>query len=149
MLFRYRNLFIFGLIFTAAVLLVISCSKDSTNPSEKEFVLPDSNLSFQTDIGPLFLAKCASQNGCHSTVDNAGGLDLTNYQDIMIHIVQTDAGPVRLVEPGNANGSFLYPILISDYLGKRQQPPDGPYLNANNASGVKTWIDEGALFVTD
>ena len=137
MLFRYRNLFIFGLIFTAAVLLVISCSKDSTNPSEKEFVLR------------FFLAKCASQNGCHSTVDNAGGLDLTNYQDIMIHIVQTDAGPVRLVEPGNANGSFLYPILISDYLGKRQQPPDGPYLNANNASGVKTWIDEGALFVTD
>jgi hypothetical protein len=150
MLFYIRNTLIYYLIFIILLIIVVACSDNSTDPSDKEFVLPDSNLSFQEHIGPLLLAKCASQNGCHSTVDQKGGLDLTNYQDILTHIVDnTDAGPVRLVEPGNAIGSFLYPILLDNYLGKAQMPLDGPYLNANNTNGVRVWIDEGALYLTD
>ncbi len=148
MLFRQRNIIIYLLFFMFLMLLVIACSDSSTNPADKEFVLPDSDLSFQDHVGPLLLAKCASMNGCHSTVDKAGGLDLTDYQQIVQHFVSTDAGPVRLVEPGSSDNSFLYGILISDYLGRQRMPPDGPYLNANNVQGVKVWIDEGALYLT-
>ncbi len=128
------------------VLLASACKDNSTGPSDKEFVLPDSNLSFQKHIGPMFLAKCASGSGCHASTGNPSGLDLTDYQQIQFYWVDTDAGLVKLVEPGNGNNSFLYRILLSGYLGRIQMPKDGPYLNQNNTNGVKVWIDEGALY---
>jgi len=137
---------LFYLTFMILILLTSSCKDNSTGPSDKEFVLPDSNLSFDKDIGPLFLAKCASGSGCHSSTSNPSGLDLTDYQQIQLHWVDTDAGPVKLVEPGSGNTSFLYRILLSGYLGRIQMPKDGPYLNQNNTNGVKVWIDEGALY---
>lgn len=66
------------LIFFFAVLISVywACSEDSTEPQSEEFVLPDSNLSYVDHIRPLFLAKCGSQAGCHSSVNPANGLDL-------------------------------------------------------------------------
>ncbi len=149
MLFGQRIVALYYLTFVILMFLVAACSDSGTNPADREFFLPDSNLSYQDHIGPLLLAKCASGNGCHSTADKASGLDLTNYQQIVIHIVETGAGPVRLVEPGNSGGSFLYRVILGDYLERPQMPLDGPYLNANNTNGVKIWIDEGALFLVD
>ena len=133
------------------VLTIISyaCKDDGTNPQDQEFVLPDSNLTYLDDIGPLFLAKCGSNSGCHNPIDKAGGLDITNYQAIILHHVDTEYGIVSLLIPGNGEGSFLHQVLFQNFLATRRMPADGPYLNSNNTNGVKTWIDEGAIYSND
>jgi hypothetical protein len=134
------------------VLTIISyaCKDDGTNPQDKEFVLPESNLTYIDDIGPLFLAKCGSNSGCHNPTDKAGGLDITNYQAIRLHRVDTEeSGTVNLVIPLNGEGSFLYQVLFNNFFKTPRMPKDGPYLNSNNTNGVKTWIDEGAIYSSD
>ena len=46
-----------------------SCSDEGTNPNDKKFILPDSNLSFLEHIEPLFNARCGLESGCHSPTD--------------------------------------------------------------------------------
>ncbi len=133
------------------VLTIISyaCKDSGNDPQDKEFVLPDSNLTYIDDIGPLFLAKCGSNSGCHNPIDKAGGLDITNYQAIILHRVDTEFGNVNLVIPGTGEGSFLYQVLFQNFLNTPRMPKDGPYLNTNNTNGVKTWIDEGVTYTDE
>jgi hypothetical protein len=134
-----------GLLFSLLTLASYSCSDSGTNPQDKEFVLPDNNLTWQ-EVGPMLLAKCGSNSGCHNPTDKAAGLDITNYQAVMLHRVQTEFGNEILVIPGSGEGSFLYQILLQTQLGVPRMPLDGPYLNSNNTNGVRIWINEGALF---
>ena len=136
-------------IFIFLTLIAYACSDNGNNPQDKEFVLPDSNLTYVDDIGPLFLAKCGSNSGCHNPTDKAGGLDITNYQAILFHQVQTEFGTVNLLIPGNGDGSFLYQVLLQNFIETPRMPFNGPYLNANNTNGVNTWIDEGAAFTSE
>ncbi len=127
--------------FSVIILAVIGACKDTgTNPEDQVFILPDSNLTYIDHIRPMFVAKCASQSGCHSSTDPAGGLDLTYYYAIINHYV---TGNIPLVIDGNGGNSALYRILLAAYLDKPRMPLDGPYLNTNNCNGVKIWIDEG------
>ncbi len=130
------------LIFLSASLLVIisTCQDNGTNPEDRVFVLPDSNLTYAKNIQDLLVAKCTSRSGCHSTSDQAGGLDLTNYYAIINHYIN---GNIPLVINGDGENSALYRILLAAYLDKPRMPLDGPYLNTNNSNGVKIWIDEG------
>ena len=127
---------------------ISSCSDTGQNPADVDITLPDSNLTFIEDMRPFFIAKCASRSGCHSFSDQAGGLDLTDYQAIISHTVFTDFGNEQLVIQGDGNSSFLYRILLNDGEGGRPRMPlDGPpYLNQNNTNGVKIWINEGLRF---
>ena len=132
------------LIFSFSVLYTSSCSENPTE-SEKEFILPDSNLTYTNDIFPLFTVKCGSENGCHSPNFGglpARGLDLTNYQSIISHRID---GSELLVILGRGEQSFLYNILFTPISGRRQMPPDRTPLSPNNVNAIKTWIDEGAL----
>jgi hypothetical protein len=120
--------------------VITTCKDKGTNPADHVFNLPDSNLTYIDHIQPLFTAKCGSHSGCHSPADQAGGLDLTDYQSIRQHIV---SGSIPLVIDGNGENSPLYRILLDSYLNIPRMPLDGPYLNTNNSNGVKIWIDEG------
>jgi hypothetical protein len=126
------------ILFLAGVLIIISACRDE--PKDQEFVLPDSNLKYIDHIRPMFVAKCASYNGCHSVTDQAGGLDLTNYYAIINHYIDVS---IPLVINGDGENSALYRILLAAYLDNPRMPLDGPYLNTNNSNGVKIWIDEG------
>lgn len=120
-----------------AILLLFACKKSTK--SEEEIVLPESDLTYSKDILKLFSAKCATP-GCHTYLDRAGDLDLTNYPEIMIKTVQGQP----IVKPEDGEHSFLYVILKQNYIETPRMPLDGPYLNSNNTNGVKVWIDEGA-----
>lgn len=148
-----QNLIRFYLIpvIVLIVLTIISyaCKDSGTDPQDKEFVLPDSNLTYIDDIGPLFLAKCGTNSGCHNPIDKAGGLDITNYQAIILHRVDTEFGNVNLVIPGSGESSFLYQVLFQNFLYTPRMPLDGPYLNSNNTNGVKVWIDEGVIYADE
>ena len=137
-----------SMVLIALILISYSCKDSGTNPQDKEFVLPDSNLTFD-DVGPMLLAKCGSNSGCHNPTDKAGGLDITNYQAIMLHRVQSEFGSAILVIPGSGEASFLYQILLQTSLGIPRMPKDGPFLNSNNINGVRVWINEGARFSAD
>jgi hypothetical protein len=129
------------LIVLSAIILIISNACDKgTDPQDRVFVLPDSNLTYANNIQNLLVAKCTSRSGCHSTSDQAGGLDLTNYYAIINHYIN---GNIPLVINGDGENSALYRILLAAYLDKPRMPLDGPYLNTNNSNGVKIWIDEG------
>ena len=140
-----RFFLITSMVLIALILISYSCKDSGTNPQDKEFVLPDSNLTFD-DVGPMLLAKCGSNSGCHNPTDKAGGLDITNYQAIMLHRVQSEFGSAILVIPGSGEASFLYQILLQTSLGIPRMPKDGPFLNSNNINGVRIWINEGARF---
>jgi hypothetical protein len=121
-----------------------SCS-DNPADASKEIILPDSNLTYISDIQDLFRVECGSENGCHSTAFGgppAQGLDLLNYQSIMSHMVD---GSEKLVIEYQGEQSFLYNILLNNISGRRRMPPDRAPLSINNIVGIKTWIDEGAL----
>jgi len=107
------------------------------------------HLTYINDIGPLFLAKCGTNSGCHNPIDKAGGLDITNYQAIILHRVDTEFGNVNLVIPGSGESSFLYQVLFQNFLYTPRMPLDGPYLNSNNTNGVKVWIDEGVIYADE
>jgi len=130
------------LLFTSLIMILalLACSDNATEP-QKEIVLPEKGLNFETHIKPLFINKCASGSGCHSAFDPANGLNLTDYQTIMTYFA---AGREQLVIPGQADQSFLYNILRGPLLGIPRMPLDLPPLNSNNLNGVKTWINEGA-----
>ena len=127
------------LIFVLVIIILIAC-KESTKP-EEEIILPKSNLTYSKDILKLFNVKCATPN-CHNYLDQAGDLDLTDYNAIMIKTVEGEP----IVMPENGETSFLYRILIENYKGGFRMPLNGPYLNSNNTNGVKVWIDEGAIY---
>ena len=135
-----------SILFTIFLLLlgISSCADSGKDPADIEITLPDSNLAYFDHIRPLFISKCASQSGCHDLIDQAAGLDLTDYTTIRSHTVYTEFGSEQLVISGNGTASFLYRILLDNQGGRLRMPLSGPpYLNQNNTDGVKTWIDEG------
>jgi len=122
---------------TITILMLVACKKSTK--SEEEIVLPESDITYFQHIQKLFGAKCATP-GCHTYLDRAGDLDLTNYPEIMTKTVQGEL----IVIPEFGEQSFLYIILKQNYKDTPKMPLDGPYLNSNNTNGVKVWIDEGA-----
>ena len=149
--FDFRKLQTLSFSGLILILLLISfaCKDEGPNPAEQEFVLPESNVTYSEHLEPFFLAKCGSRSGCHGPTDKAGGLDITSYTAIREHLVDSSVGDVILVIPGDGENSFLYNVLIKDFLDTPRMPLDGPYLNQNNVNGVKIWIEEGALFSAD
>jgi hypothetical protein len=136
---KKRYIFALLFIFVSNLLYLFAC-KESTKAEDEEIELPQSDLTYFKHMQELFIVKCASAPGCHGQVDQAKGLNLTDYNDIMVHTVQGEL----IVQPENGDASFLYRILLEDTMGRPRMPYNGPYLNTNNTTGVKTWIDEGA-----
>jgi len=129
------------------LILISACSETGQDPSDVDIKLPDSNLTYNDDMRPFFITKCASRSSCHSFSDQAGGLHFNDYLSIRSHVVNTEFCNEQLVIPGDGNNSILYRILLIDgECGLPRMPIDGPpYLNQNNTNGVKTWIDEGLV----
>jgi hypothetical protein len=135
---KKQNIFNLVTLTTIGASLILFGCKKSTN-SEEEIILPESDITYFKHIQKLFGAKCATP-GCHTYLDRAGDLDLTNYPEIMTKTVQGEL----IVIPEFGEQSFLYIILMQNYKDTPKMPLDGPYLNSNNTEGVKIWIDEGA-----
>ncbi len=138
---KYPIIFYIILVVLFSVLYTSSCSKNPTD-SSKEIVLPDSNLSYDKDIFLLFHVKCGgSESGCHGTLQPAKGLILTNYQNMITHLID---GSELLIIPEKGEISFLYNILRGPISGRPQMPYERMPLSVNNINGIRTWIDEGA-----
>ncbi len=143
--------------FFTIILLVIgtfSCTDKGTHPEDKEFVLPDKNVSFIEHIQPMFEAKCGFDAGCHSPTDTEQRflyVELINRNGVIDHILtSTGEKLVNLpTDPKNPESAPLYLILKEGYprvVDDMMPPPwlNREPLNENQLNGIKQWIKEGA-----
>ena len=117
-------------------LFFADCSKDTTDPPQ--IVYPDSNLSFNQHIYPIFTSNCAT-SGCHESVNPARGLDLETLTPSFISV----NGPQ--VIPFNAGQSRLYRLLLSSDMGTSRMPLNRAPLPNSQVQAIRTWINEGAI----
>jgi hypothetical protein len=118
-------------------LMIISytgCKDQITGADIDKRVIPDSNVSYASDLQPVFEVKCNSA-GCHEDASRAGGLSLTSCAN-------AKADP-SIVFPGEPDNSRM--VWAVEGIGNYPMPPIGyPPLTANQIKGIRTWIKEGA-----
>lgn len=92
---------------------------------------PDT-VYFNNTILPILTSNCAMA-GCHDATSKKEGLILNNYTGIM-----------KIVKPGNAAGSSLVSVIISNDPGKVMPPPPMAKLSTSQIDAIKKWINQGA-----
>lgn len=93
--------------------------------------VPNEDVSYATDIQPIFNTHCVA---CHNGGLNPDLREGTSYNFITV----TDPGQVV---PGDAEGSELYQRLIG---AGNIMPPSGALSNTD-VDLVRDWINQGAL----
>ena len=113
-------------------------------------VAPDETVSFSKDILPIFANNC-NFPGCHNPTDKPSGIDLTNWENVVIR--GSDYGAEII--PYNSRWSHLMMHInrvdtaISPFLEPLMPKANIPYTNGqplarNQIEKIKRWIDEGA-----
>ncbi|MCK9243731.1 MAG: hypothetical protein M0R34_01730 [Candidatus Marinimicrobia bacterium] len=110
-------------------LSLIGCDGDETG-----------QVSYATDIDQkIFRSARYNCIGCHTSALSPH-LDLTTYDGLM---AGSDNGPV--VEPGNADNSFMYEKISQETPSRGiRMPQGGPYLNSVEIKMIEDWINQGA-----
>jgi len=91
---------------------------------------PDKVPSFQADILPIFLAKCA---GCHGAGTPQQGLDIRTLAALLRG---GKSGPA--IQVGSSTKSLLMEKIVT-----QQMPPAGPKLSLDEVESIRKWIDRG------
>lgn len=90
------------------------------------------SISFANDVMPIFERRCIK---CHGGEQIKEGLDLKTYEGLM-------AGSFNgtVLEPGNAEASFLVEQLLTGEMPKR-----GTKLTPSETQIIADWINSGAI----
>jgi hypothetical protein len=120
----------------------------ATDTSDAAFTVspPPQQVSFSSQIQPIFTASCAGA-ACHDSVMPADGLPLTpgsSYASL-VGVSSTQCTSVRLVAPGAPDQSYLVWKLQGSgacFFGSRM-PKSAP-LSASQIQLVRDWIVNGA-----
>ena len=91
---------------------------------------PDT-VYFTNTILPLLTSNCA-MSGCHNGL--SGG-------DAGQYTLNTYAGIMKIVKPGNPGGSKLVSVISGGSMPPRGHTP----ISADQLTAIKTWITQGAL----
>ena len=111
-------------VFVLAAMFSVSCKHDPV-------ITPEPAVKFSTDVQPIILSNCASQSGCHGSIDHEE-FELLTYNDVMDH-----------VKPGDARGSKLYKV-ITGHGEERMPPPPNAALTDHQVKAIYIWIMQGA-----
>ncbi|MEK7818811.1 MAG: hypothetical protein AAB255_03345 [Bacteroidota bacterium] len=121
------------ILFIFAILFFFGCEKPNS-PNENEFIFPDSKISYNRHVQPLFFKYCAL-SGCHEPFTRKSNLDLTSYSSLRLRfndvVIPKDTVLSRIIWRIEGRPGFL------------PMPPTGP-LTSNQIAGIKKWITEGA-----
>jgi len=102
----------------------------TAEPTSAPLVAP--GISFANDIMPILQSRCIN---CHGGERLEEGLSLKSYEHIM---AGSNNGTV--VVPGDANGSLLAELVVTQKMPKR-----GPKLTPPQIQLIVDWINQGAL----
>ncbi|HEU4565200.1 MAG TPA: hypothetical protein VFS05_11145 [Gemmatimonadaceae bacterium] len=134
----------------AALLAALGACADFNAP-ESSFGLPDvvvANPSFAHDVEPILATRCAT-GGCHTTRSRRAGMVLERGQayDNIVG-VQAVTSPLKRIEPGNPDESWLIRRIEAD-PARRDNLPRMPLgstpLTANQIATIRNWVSQGAL----
>jgi hypothetical protein len=130
---RYTR-FLPGILFSCFMALVgLSACGDDLLTDPKQIVFPDSNISYQSSVQPLFNLSC-TYSGCHSSESRAGRLALTTYMEFIDEPGLIIAGkPESSVLVQILDNKLPHPVTFQDRITR------------NHIDGIKKWIEEGAL----
>ena len=95
----------------------------------------DEKVTYDDHVKPLFQKRCAS---CHNGDKQSGGLDLTNFTNMM-----QGGGSGDSIEAGDAEGSYLYQLIT--HQETPEMPPGNNKLPEQDIKLVESWINGGAL----
>ena len=124
------------LLFAIGAVVFMSCKSDQINNVPPVIELED--ISFATEIQPIFNASCAP---CHTT-NTTSGVNLSSY-DATVNSIGVRYG-TEVVAPGNADNSPLVDKLFDNPdFGARMPLGRGP-LSGEDIGLIITWINEGA-----
>ena len=136
------------ILLTGVLSLFSYCSDQGLSPDQKEYILPEKNVSYYDDLLPMLEGKCGFE--CHS-----GNIDVVEIPflrkeefidypisttgdvlvDTVLHKIDPTRAPLyRIVTEINAFGIEMMPPL-----SEGRSP-----LTDNQINGIKQWIAEGA-----
>jgi len=103
-------------------------------------------VSFRDDVLPVLTTRCVM---CH--MDGADQAKMSLFPEAWSHLVGVDSteSPLKRVEPGIPDKSYLYRKLMGTHLeaggsGLRMPFQQDP-LSAEELALIRTWIEQGAL----
>jgi hypothetical protein len=131
-----KLLLIYAGLAISIYLILPGCKDSITAANIDSRVMPQSNISFNADLEPVFQLKC-NGSGCHDDGSMAGGLSLTSCVN-----AKSDPG---VVVPLSSKTSIIV-WAIEGQAGIQPMPPVGvnkPFTSEQD-KGLKKWIDEGA-----
>jgi hypothetical protein len=110
------------------------------NVEDQTLEIPDEVISYASQIQPIFNNAC-SGGFCHTSGDNANGVNLDTYQNTM-NSSGSSYGDL-IVVPGNASQSPLVDKLGSNPEFGSQMPLSGS-ISSSDVGKIIAWIDQGA-----
>jgi len=133
-----------SLIVCLSTVVTFSCGENG------DVTEPIQNVSFSTEVQPIFTANCISL-GCHIGPNPQLGMDLTVGQTIASIVgVESVQSALLRVAPGQSSSSYLYQKVSGGQItsggsGDRMPPPPRLALDDNELEVIRVWIEEGAL----
>ena len=138
---------LFYIISFILLLCFFYCSDKGLSPDQREYIIPESNISYYDDLLPMLEGKCGFE--CHSnnvqitTIPFLDKEDFINYQisttgDVLVDTIQHKIDPTR---------APLYKIVteINPFIDIETMPPfPRTPLTENQITGIRQWIAEGA-----
>src|SRR5690349_10675218 len=97
---------------------------NGNNPPGNTNTCSADTVYFGNTILPLISSGCA-MSGCHDAVTHKEGLVLNSY-----------AGIMKIVSPGNASGSKLYQVIITTNQGDIMPPPPHQPFSASAKASI-------------
>ena len=122
-------------VFVGAIAGAWSCGRTITDPAE--IVIPESNISFERHILPVFALSC-NFSGCHNAETRAGRVALTSYFEVVFNAP-------GLVVARQPERSVLYRVM--NFNAPTRIPHRQSFqqrITQNHIDGVRKWIEEGA-----
>ena len=115
---RIIKLMLLGLVTLSA------CYYDSAENLYPTTKCVSTNMSYQTNIGPLLDRNC---NACHSAAINNGNVTLDSYTEVMKHVT---------------SGKLL--ASIKHQTGLIAMPQNAPMMVDCDIAKIEQWITDGA-----
>jgi len=136
----------FFALFGGIIYVVSACSNGNSPASAGGGgTEPPSNVSFSSDVQPIFASAGCAVSSCHGSSKSAG-LSLTPSEayDNLVNIPSTEMGSLKRVLPDDAENSYLIIKLEGRQTVGGRMPLTGGALSTRNIQIIRTWIDEGA-----
>lgn len=120
--------------------LVVTCKHEipfadkpgNENPPVLSGSCSADTVYFANSILPLLSSGCA-MGGCHDAITHEEGLVLNSY-----------AGILKIVQPGNASSSKLYKVITNPDPGDVMPPPPHARFSSADIALIQKWINQGA-----